>query len=325
MDKMTLLLLGVIFLFTASAVAFLCLLVTEGRFAEKRRIKKRLLYISAGGKHGQDKLKSYRNKILKDVGPFERFIYNLPRFSRLDSMLVKAGAPLNATMFIVASLSLGCIGLLGGWMFLAQPAAAILLAAALLLAPYLFLRLAEKNYYDKFQEQLPEALDLLARSLRSGNALTAGLETLAEEMPDPIRLEFSAVVDEIKLGLTLKETFDNLCERVPVRDLRFFAIALLLQKETGGNIAEILDNISQLIRQRVQFSRQVKALTAEGRYSAGVLIALPIVMFLYMYTFRNDYISLLWMDELGHVMIAGGILLQLAGAIFIRKIVSIEI
>lgn len=325
MNTMTLLLLGVIFLFTASAVAFLCLLVTEGRFAEKRRIKKRLLYISAGGKHGQEKLKSYRNKILKDVGPIERFIYNLPRFSRLDSMLIKAGAPLNATMFIVSSLSLGGIGLLVGWMFLAQPAAAFLLAAALLLTPYLLLRIAEKNYYGKFQEQLPEALDLLARSLRSGNALTSGLETIADEMPDPIRLEFSAVVDEIKLGLTLKETFDNLCERVPVRDLRFFAIALLLQKETGGNIAEILDNISQLIRQRVQFSRQVKALTAEGRYSAGVLIGLPIVMFLYMYTFRNDYISLLWMDELGHVMIAGGILLQLAGAVFIRKIVSIEI
>ncbi|MEJ2699476.1 MAG: type II secretion system F family protein [Desulfuromonadales bacterium] len=325
MDLTTVLLLFAVFLFTVSIVAFLFLAVTEGKFAEKRRIKKRLLFISAGGRHGQEKLSIYRKRVLKDASPFERFIYQMPRISRLDKMLIKARIPLNATTFLLASSALGAIGLLAGLKFLPRPSVAIALGLLLLFLPYFLLRIAEKAYYNKFQDQLPEALDLLARALRSGNALTAGLEMMAEEMQDPIGGEFGAVVDEIKLGLTLNEAFANLCERVPSTDLRFFTIAILLQKETGGNIAEILDNISNLIRQRIQFARQVKALTAEGRYSAGVLISLPVVMFLYMYFVRYEYISLLWNVDIGRYMIAGGIVSQILGALMIRKIVTVEI
>jgi tight adherence protein B len=123
----------------------------------------------------------------------------------------------------------------------------------------------------------------------------------------------------------MDEAFQNLCTRVSSTDLRFFTIAVLVQKQTGGNVAEILDNISRLIRERVQFARQVQALTAEGRYSAGVLIALPIVMFLYMYVVRNEYIALLWTEEIGQQMIAGAVLLQIIGAFVIKKIVTIDI
>jgi tight adherence protein B len=325
MDLTNILLLCAVFLFTVSLIAFLFLAVTEGKFAEKRRVKKRLLFISAGGKHGQEKLSLYRKRVLKDVNPLERFIFQMPRISSLDKMLIKAGVPLNATTFLLASFTLGAIGLLAGLKFLPQTSVAIILGLLCLFLPYFLLKMAEKSYFAKFQEQLPEALDLLARALRSGNALTAGLETVAEEMQDPIGGEFSAVVDEIKLGLTLNEAFANLCERVPSTDLRFFAIAILLQKETGGNIAEILDNISNLIRQRVQFGRQVKALTAEGRFSALVLLALPIVMFLYMYIVKNNYVSLLWTEEIGRYMIAGAVVCQIVGAIVIKKIVSVEI
>jgi tight adherence protein B len=144
-------------------------------------------------------------------------------------------------------------------------------------------------------------------------------------MADPIRAEFAAAVDEVNLGLTLKEALDNLCERVPSMDIRFFAIAILLQKETGGNIAEILDNISRLLRERVQFARQVKALTAEGRYSAGVLISLPILMFIYVYFMNYNYISVLWTEKVGQYMLFGAIVLQIIGAWVIKKIVTIEI
>lgn len=325
MDLTTVLLLCAVFLFTVSLVACLSLAVTEGKFAEKRRVKKRLLFISAGGRHGQEKLSLYRKKVLRDVGPLERFIFQMPRISGLDKKLIKARVPLNASTFLLGSFALGAIGLLAGLKFLSQPLMGIVLGLFCLFLPYLLLKMAEKSYYSKFQEQLPESLDLLARALRSGNALTAGLEMVSEEMEDPLGGEFGAVVDEIKLGLTLNEAFANLCERVPSTDLRFFAIAVLLQKETGGNIAEILDNISNLIRQRIQFSRQVKALTAEGRYSAGVLIFLPIVMFVYMYTVKNDYISLLWTEQIGRYMIAGAIVCQIVGAIVIRRIVDVEI
>jgi tight adherence protein B len=325
MDLLTIFLLCAVFLFTVSIVQLLYLFWAESKFAEKRTIKKRLLYISAGGKHGQEKLFLYRDRALKDAGFFERIAFKLPRIPSLDRMLLKAKIPLNATTFIVGSIALGGIGLLVGLKFFTQTLPAVGLGILLLAGPYILLKIAEKSYYANFQEQLPEALDLLARAVRSGYALTAGLEIIGNEMSDPIKSEFAAVVDEVNLGLTLKEALYNLCERVPGMDMRFFTIAVLVQKETGGNIAEILDNISRLIRERFQFARQVKALTAEGRYSAGILIALPILMFIYVYFMNYSYISTLWASQAGLYMLYGAIALQVVGAYFIKKIVSIEI
>lgn len=325
MDLLTIFILCAVFLFTVSIVELLYLFWAESKFAEKRTVKKRLLYISAGGKHGQEKLFLYRDRALQDAGPFERLAFKLPRIAILDRMLLKTKVPLNATTFIVGSIALGGIGFLVGLKFFTQTLPAFGLGILLLASPFILLKIAERSYYAKFQEQLPEALDLLSRAVRSGYALTAGLEIIGNEMSDPIKSEFAAVVDEVNLGLTLKEALYNLCERVPGMDMRFFTIAVLVQKETGGNIAEILDNISRLIRERFQFARQVKALTAEGRYSAGILIALPILMFIYVYFMNYAYISTLWASQAGLYMLYGAVALQIAGAYFIKKIVSIEI
>lgn len=325
MDLLNILLSVAVFIFVVAVVEMLYLAWSESRFIEKRTVKKRLLYISAGGKHGKEKLDRYRNSVLKDIGQFERFVLSLPRFSALDSLLIKAKLPVNATIFIIASVALGLIGFLIGLRFLPQVIAAIMLGLVLMLVPYLLLKLAEKNYYSKFNEQLPEALDLLGRAIRSGHALTSGLEMVSKELSEPICSEFAATIDEINLGLTFKEAMENLCERVPIQDLRFFAIAVMVQKETGGNIAEILDNISRLIRERVQFQRQVKALTAEGRYSAIILIALPIVMFIYIYFTNYEYLSLLWTEELGHYMLFGAVVMQIIGSYMIKRIVTIDI
>lgn len=325
MDVLNLLLLGSVFLFTVCLVGVIFLAWRESAFAEKYTIKKRLYYISAGGKHGQEKLKKYRDRVLRDVGAFESLALKMPRISTLDRLLLKSGLPLNATTFIIGTLALGTIGTLLGLKYFPQVSTAFGLGLLLLIAPFVFLKMAEKKYYNCFQEQLPEALDLLARALRSGHALTSGLEMIATEMDEPIRSEIGAAVDEINLGLTFQEAFENLCARVPSTDLRFFTIAILIQRETGGNIAEVLDNISRLIRERIQFSRQVKALTAEGRYSAGVLISLPIVLFIYIYFVNYEYVSLLWTEDLGKIMIAGAILSQIIGAYVIKRIVDIDI
>lgn len=283
------------------------------------------MYISAGGKHGQEKLAIYRTGVLKEVGAFERLIFTIPRISTLDNLLIKANVPINATLFIVLTLALGVIGAGFGYLYLPQPFLWIFVGMAGLLLPYFFLKFAEKNYFSKFNEQLPEALDLLSRAVRSGNALSAGLAMIAEQVEDPIRSEFAATVDEINLGLTMNEAMENLCERVPIPDLRFFSVAVLVQKETGGNIGEILDNISRLIRERIQFKRHVSALTAEGRLSAVVLIGLPILMFFYMYTTNYEYLSMLWTEELGHYMIFGAIILQIIGTYVIKRIIDIDI
>lgn len=325
MDLLTAALLGAIFLFTASVVIVVFLAWTESRFVERFKIKKRLLYISAGGMHGREKLLSYRERTLKEVGAWERFTLKLPRSSSLDRMLIKSRLPLNASVFVLCCLGLGGIGFFAGFKFMPQAGAAVGLGLLLFSLPFLYLKLAEIKFYEKFQEQLPEALDLLSRALRSGHALSSGLDMVGSEMPEPIKSEFAELVDEINLGLSMDEAFNNLCARVPSTDLRFFTIAVLVQRQTGGNVAEILDNISRLIRERIQFARQVKALTAEGRYSAGVLIALPIIMFLYMYIVRNEYIALLWTEEIGQYMIAGAVVLQIIGAIIIKRIVTVDI
>jgi tight adherence protein B len=314
-----------IFVFTVAIIQVIFLAWSESRFTEKRKVKKRLLYISAGGKHGLEKLAKYRKGVLKDVGAFERFIFSIPRLSELDKLLIKIKLPINATLFILFSLAFGVIGFGLGYVYLPNTLMAVVVGIVCLLLPYFFLKLAEKSYYQKFNEQLPEALDLLSRAVRSGNALSAGLGMIAEQIEDPISSEFAATVDEINLGLTMTEAMENLCERVPIADLRFFSIAVLVQKETGGNIGEILDNISRLIRERIQFKRHVSALTAEGRLSAIILIGLPILMFIYMYITNYKYISLLWTEQLGHYMIFGAIVCQIIGAYVIKRIVDIDI
>jgi tight adherence protein B len=324
MDLLDILIMATVFLFTASLVALIFMTWTESRFAEKKAIKKRLLYISAGGKHGRDKLMKYRDKILRDAGGVQKLALKMPRVGALDRMLLKSNLPFNASVFVLMSLSLGLITFLLGLKFIPSLFLSIALAIVVFCLPFGYLKLAENAYHTKFQDQLPEALDLLARALRSGHAMTSGLEMVSSEMEPPISAEFGAAVDEINLGLTFQEAFENLCERVPSTDLRFFAISVIIQRETGGNVAEILDSISRLIRERIQFKRQVKALTAEGRLSAMVLVGLPIVLFIYIFFVNHSYLSLLWTDTMGQYMLVGAVLLQILGAFIIKKIVTIE-
>lgn len=326
MDLLTIVLFAAVFLFAASLVEFGYLSWTEGKLGERRKLKKRLLRISAGGRHGTDKLERYRDKTLRDLGAWNRLALSVPRLAGLDRLLLRAGIPLNASGFLLLTLGGAVLGLAGGWWLLPHTGSALLGGLVLGGLPYLWLKVRERKVLARFQEQFPEALNLLARALRSGHALSSGMEMIATEMEAPIGPEFAAVVDEINLGLTLKEALENLCERVPQnQELRFFAIALLVQKETGGNIAEILDNISRLIRERVKFRRQVTALTAEGRISAFVLLGLPVALFLYIYLVNYNYISLLWTERIGRLLLGGALVLQACGYFVIRRIINVEL
>jgi tight adherence protein B len=262
---------------------------------------------------------------LRDAGILERLAFQLPRMSAIDRMLLKTGLPLSASAFIFFSIIMALSGGLIALEFFPGKFTPFIFGAICLFIPYFILRIVEESVIEKFHDQLPEALDLLARAVRSGHALSSGLEMIAQEMDPPIKLEFRATVDEINLGLSTKDALANLCERVPSTDLKFFAVAILMQKETGGNVAEILDKISRLIRERLQFRRQVNTLTAEGRLSARILILLPIVMFVYIYFVNYEYISLLWSEKIGIYLLVIGIVMQIIGSIFIRNIVKIEI
>ncbi len=313
MDQLTLFFLIAVFLFAVTLVEMAWLGWSRSHFKERYTIKRRLLFISAGGKHGREKLDLYKNRALNEIGALEKLAYSLPRVQALDRMLLRSGLAINASSFLLASLALGGMGFLAGVKFLPDWSAAVAPGAALLFVPLLWLKARERQALAKFDEQLPESLDLLARSLRSGLAISAGMEILSQEMEEPLRSEFAAASDEINLGLSFREAMENMCERVPSRDLRFFAVAILIQRDTGGNIAEILDQISGLVRERTKFKRHVNTLTAEGRISGVVLIGLPVAMFIYLYFVNYNYVSLLWKDPIGYIMTAASLVAMVIG------------
>jgi tight adherence protein B len=324
MNSLHLAFLAMIFLAVVFAIMFVYNVWSESRFPQRRKIKKRLMYMAAGGGHGREKLNLYKKSVLKNLGFFDRLAFAAPRIAFLDRMLVRARFPYSASAFIIISICLAGLGIMLGGVFSSNAVVASSFGLLLFIFPYTFLKLREKDYFAKFEEQLPEALDLLARSLKVGHALSSGIEMVAKEMDDPIKSEFAAAAVDINIGLSVKETFDNLCERVPSRDLRFFAIAVLIQRETGGSLSKILDDLSKLIRQRIQFKRRVKALTAEGRISSVILTVLPILLFVYLYIINYDYISLLWTSKTGLIMLCTAIVLQIAGMVIMKKMVTID-
>jgi tight adherence protein B len=193
------------------------------------------------------------------------------------------------------------------------------------LAPWVWLWNRRRVRLKRFSSQLPDALELVARALRAGHSLAAGMHVVAEEMPAPISIEFGRVYEEQNLGISLEEALRSMTERVPNLDLRFFVTSVAIQRQTGGDLAEILDKIGYVVRERYRILGQVKALTAEGRLSGVVLIALPFVLFLVMLHLKPDYVAVLWTEKAGIKMSVFALFMQVLGALVIKKIVDIKV
>jgi tight adherence protein B len=191
--------------------------------------------------------------------------------------------------------------------------------------PFVWLWNKRRVRLKKFAAQLSDALELVARALRAGHSLAAGMHVVAEEMPAPIAEEFGRVFDEQNLGIAMEDSLKSLADRVPNFDLRFFVTSVAIQRQTGGDLAEILDKIGYVIRERFRILGQVKALTAEGRLSGVILIALPFALFAFMLNVKPDYVEPLWTTDLGKKMSAFAIVAQILGALVIRKIVNIKV
>jgi tight adherence protein B len=191
--------------------------------------------------------------------------------------------------------------------------------------PFLWLYNKRRVRLKKFAAQLSDALELVARALRAGHSLAAGMHVVAEEMPSPVADEFGRVFEEQNLGIPIEDSMKAMCERVPNLDLRFFVTSVGIQRQTGGDLAEILDKIGYVIRERFRILGQVKALTGEGRLSGVVLIALPFGLFGFMLNIKPDYVESLWTTDLGKKMSVFAIIAQIVGALVIRKIVNIKV
>src|SRR5256714_3215091 len=248
-----------------------------------------------------------------------------PSFLNFERVFEQADVNIKPSALFAAALLVGLVGgmasaLVARTVYVA-PVGAVLGFAV----PFVWLFMKRKSRLKAFASQLPDALELVARALRAGHSLGAGMHVVAEEMPAPISKEFGRVYEEQNLGIPLEEALRGICNRVPNLDLRFFVTSVAIQRQTGGDLAEILDRIGHVIRERFKILGQVKALTAEGRLSGIVLIALPIGLFLMMLWMKPDYIELLWKDPMGIKMSIFALVLQVLGAYAIKKIVDIKV
>lgn len=247
-----------------------------------------------------------------------------PQIFNLTKVIEQADANVKpSALFGVGVVAAAVSGLATALMVNMYVAPVVALAA--FTAPFVWLFWKRKKRLGTFANQLPEAMELVARALRAGHSLAAGLHVVAEEMPTPISKEFGRVYEEQNLGITIDEALRSMCERVPNLDLKFFVTSVAIQRQTGGDLAEILDRIGHVIRERIKILGQVKALTAEGRLSGIVLVALPIGLFILMLWMKPDYIELLWKDPVGIKMSIGAVISMLIGTYAIKKIIDIKV
>ncbi len=247
------------------------------------------------------------------------------RLNRMSRLFQQANSPVRPETFFGISAACGVLGMVGT--ILAHAPVPLYPMGALVGSslPLIWLLMRRRRRFKQFAKQLPDALELIARALRSGHSLSSGLHVVVEEMPDPIAMEFGQSYEEQNLGVPIEQALKTMLVRMPNLDLKFFATAVAIQKQAGGDMAEILDKIGYIIRERFKIMGQVQALTGEGRISGVVLMALPIALFFAVYYLNPDYVMLLFTEPLGRKMIAVAVVLQILGAITIKKIVNIKI
>ncbi|MGL4513580.1 MAG: type II secretion system F family protein [Lacipirellulaceae bacterium] len=279
-----------------------------------------------GRKNGKGDSEGSTDLLSRDIGKgssnWERAIAD---HLNLEKMFAQADVSFTVSQFMVAVVIAGVVGFFAPTLAGLPMKFAPVVAAMFVFMPFGWLIMKRKARLKKFAAQLPEALELVARALRAGHSLAAGLNLVAREMSAPISKEFTRTFEEQNLGMPMEEALDNMTERVPNLDLKFFVTAVVLQRQTGGDLAEILDKIGRLIRERFKIWGQVQALTGEGRLSGIVLLALPPVLFVAVYRMNPDYLMLLFTDDLGKKMLIGGIVMQLLGAVAIQKIINIRV
>lgn len=269
------------------------------------------------------------NSVLKQrvEGPLpliDRIIAQSSKGSALARLIEQAGKNMSVSSLMLISAGCGVVGALG-MMTMRVPLGAFIGAALGCVAPFLYLRQCRKKRLRRFEEQFPEALDLLSRALRAGHAFTTAMSMVADEAPDPIAPEFKKSFDEQNFGLPLKDALNNLSERVPLLDVRFFVTAVLIQRETGGNLSEILDNLAHVVRERFKILRQVRVYTAHGRLTGYTLLALPAALSVLLYMLNPGLMSLLFYERMGRMMLSVTIVLQVIGFFWIKKVVKIEV
>ncbi len=321
-----LLLLTIVIFLGVLGLSITALYVFSARSSSKKRMRTRLAAAQESSPYPVEQEEELvRQEVLSEIPALNRIFSGIPAILRIQVFLRQAGLKMTTATLLLISSILAVVGFLFGWMSNFSGLLIGLSAFGAGMIPFLVVSVKRNQRFSKFEEVFPAALDLLARAVRAGHAFTTGFELIATEMPEPVAEEFRITYDQQNLGLPMKEALQNLIQRVPGGDVRLFVTALQIQRESGGNLAEILDNLSLVIRERFKLYRHIKTTTAEGRLSLYFLMGLPIATGILMYLTNRDYMSPLIEEPLGHRFLQVAVGLQIIGYFVIRKITSMKL
>ena len=316
-----------IFVFIVVALgAFVAGSLLDQRNARARLMKERLATVQKPAeREPNEELALLRDEMLSQIPALDTFLRRSERVSAFQKTLSQAGMQLRAGNFLMLCAGVGV--LVAALVFIYGRSPAIAWAGMFIgfLLPYSFVSYRRNKRFEKFEELFPEAIDTLARAVRAGHAFTTALEMISDEVAEPVASEFRKLYEEQKFGMPVRDALVNLTERIPLVDVKFFVTAVMLQRETGGNLAEILDNLSYVIRERFKIQRQVRVYTAQGRLTMALLMGMPPIIVSIMLTLNPAFIRPLFTDPIGHGLLSAGIALQTVGYFVIRRIIRIQV
>jgi tight adherence protein B len=296
----------------------------DTRSPEVRRVANRLRAISAGG-HAEGEAKLFKERMLSHTPSVQRMLLVLPRVGQLDRLMMQAGSNSTVSHLLAASALLALAGLVAGLVLQWPGAMIFLVVLALALFPVLRLVWLRNNRLHQIEAQLPDAMDLISRALRAGHAFPSALAMVGTEAQEPIASEFKITSDEIGFGISVDNALNNLATRVPSSDMRYFVMAVIIQRETGGNLAELLGKLAELVRERFKLFAKVRVLAAEGKLSAWILVALPFCVAGAVHLLNPKYLSVLLTDAMGIKLVMGAMVLMVIGIFAMWRIINIRV
>ena len=321
----------VLFLFTA-LIAGIFLIVEFYFFVSRdtdqyrKRIDDRLKQlVQERGGASQREMQLLKEELLSTVPVFHRAMIRFEVFNRLQETLRQADLKITVYRFLSYSLIAGLLAGLLTFFFTGSLMAMFLVAVVVMIVPLMWVLNKRRRRFNSFLEQLPDALELMVRSLQAGHSFSSALQMVATEMPEPIAREFGKTYEEQNLGLNIKSALENMCERVPILDLKLCVTAVLIQREIGGNLSEVLRNISHTIRERFRIQGEIRVKSAQARLSGYIVSALPFFLFFWINLVNPAYMKSMYEHPMGYYILGGGVIAQIIGWLIIRKIVDIEV
>jgi tight adherence protein B len=299
-------------------------LLSAGR-SEKAEVKRRISLLELRNLRDADVPEFLKKEVLSEVPLLNRLLSRVNIAATIDRRLRQADMKMPVGTFLLLSLVLFVVGIVAGRILHWPTILSVVVGVALLTVPNLIVDIKRRRRLKRFMNHFPEALEMFARSLRAGHSFTGAIQLVAQEMPNPIGPEFSKVFEEQNLGIPLRQALIGMTDRVDILDVKFFVTAILIQRETGGNLAEIIDKIAYVIRERFRVQGQLKVFTAQARISGTILALLPVGMAVLLGILNPDYMKPLWVEKAGKIMIAVAVTMQILGFLVIRKIIRIKI